>query len=392
MFRGFLARSFPTILLTLPILVSPPVASAQTSTDRAKISFVMVVTDRHAATSAMSSGDLELGIGQPNTTFLFSSLDGDGHGSTNDASAAGAYPLSWRFEARLVAGRVDARSVAGGSTAAQLEQARAALQALRLRYNEHHPDVVRMQKVVQDLDVKLQAESAAADSVTFELVWERVESRNGVSRKVAGDHQTITLRPGERHVLDLVRCPPDSPRANIMVEVHASPTEEGFDSRVRLRCDLWLVHQTSDGGRAVRRVSLTGWQGQPLPFKFDPIPLPIEAGAVDSPLRLEVLGRIAARLAADGTVRVALQTSRNLRFPGGGGASTGEKTLTLKPGDNVAIDLPNENGVSSWKIPGDLPRSPRSGVTVNNGIVRVDEEKFEAGMTTSITLTVNRER
>jgi succinoglycan biosynthesis transport protein ExoP len=53
----------------------------------------------------------------------------------------------------------DPTAVAGGSTAAQLEAAKAQLQILRLRYKETYPDVLRMQKTIRDLEAKLQAEA-----------------------------------------------------------------------------------------------------------------------------------------------------------------------------------------------------------------------------------------
>ncbi len=53
----------------------------------------------------------------------------------------------------------DPAAVVGGNTAAQLEVAKALLQSVRLRYKETHPDVVRLQKAIRDLEAKLQAEA-----------------------------------------------------------------------------------------------------------------------------------------------------------------------------------------------------------------------------------------
>lgn len=53
----------------------------------------------------------------------------------------------------------DPTAVAGGSTAAQLQVARAQLALLQTRYTPDHPDVVRMKRVIKDLEAKQQAEA-----------------------------------------------------------------------------------------------------------------------------------------------------------------------------------------------------------------------------------------
>jgi protein tyrosine kinase modulator len=53
----------------------------------------------------------------------------------------------------------DPTAVAGGSTSAQLAAARAQLQVLRLKYKDSHPDVIRMQNVIKELQAKAQAEA-----------------------------------------------------------------------------------------------------------------------------------------------------------------------------------------------------------------------------------------
>jgi polysaccharide chain length determinant protein (PEP-CTERM system associated) len=53
----------------------------------------------------------------------------------------------------------DPTAVAGGSTAAQLEAAKAQLRILDLKYTPDHPDVARMKRVIRDLEAKVQAEA-----------------------------------------------------------------------------------------------------------------------------------------------------------------------------------------------------------------------------------------
>jgi uncharacterized protein involved in exopolysaccharide biosynthesis len=53
----------------------------------------------------------------------------------------------------------DPTNVSGGTTADQLEKARAGLRVLELRYKPDHPDVGRMKRVIRDLEAKQQAEA-----------------------------------------------------------------------------------------------------------------------------------------------------------------------------------------------------------------------------------------
>jgi polysaccharide chain length determinant protein (PEP-CTERM system associated) len=53
----------------------------------------------------------------------------------------------------------DPTSVAGGTTAAQLEVARAQLRLLEMRYKPDHPDVGRMKRIIRDLETKQQADA-----------------------------------------------------------------------------------------------------------------------------------------------------------------------------------------------------------------------------------------
>jgi polysaccharide chain length determinant protein (PEP-CTERM system associated) len=53
----------------------------------------------------------------------------------------------------------DPTSVAGGTTAAQLEVARAQLRILEMRYKPDHPDIARMKRVIKDLEARQQAEA-----------------------------------------------------------------------------------------------------------------------------------------------------------------------------------------------------------------------------------------
>jgi polysaccharide chain length determinant protein (PEP-CTERM system associated) len=53
----------------------------------------------------------------------------------------------------------DPTALAGGSTAAQLQAARAQLQLLETRYTPDHPDIARMKRIIKDLEAKQEAEA-----------------------------------------------------------------------------------------------------------------------------------------------------------------------------------------------------------------------------------------
>lgn len=129
-----------------------------------------------------------------------------------------------------------------------------------------------------------------------------------------------------------------------------------------------------------------------MPFRFEPIPLPLEAGALDSPIKLEVFGYLTARQESNGTIQVAMETSRKFRDPSGSSGFTevGQKALTLKPDETVEIVLPSAGGTSQWRSSTPLPKNPAPGVSASNGLIGVDQRQFLAGSATSVFITVHR--
>jgi hypothetical protein len=240
--------------------------------------------------------------------------------------------------------------------------------------------------------------STDTDAVTFDLDWERAETNEGSRRAVAGDHRRITLRQGERHVLDFVPSASAGSRvASMVIEVTAVPVEDPAIAEQRLAYDLWLVHETANGAKVTRRTTMTGRQGEKVPFALPSVSLPLDAGApseADSPLRMHVQGSVTGRAGSDGTTQVALEATVEHRSPVGRSSPPGGlETFTAKLGEAIAVELLTSGGQSAWRPqPGTAPAKPRPGVTVTaDGLVRVDHKVFFAGTKTSIIVTVRKD-
>jgi hypothetical protein len=242
--------------------------------------------------------------------------------------------------------------------------------------------------------VKPRLVSTGIDAVTFELDWQRFGLVDGKMSVTASDHRAITLGQGDRHVVDFVTCSPaDSNVANVLIEVQAAPIEDPEYAAIQFGYDLWLTQQAADGAKTVRRIALNGRQGDKLPFKFGPVPLPLDRSAradADSPLKMYVDGTIVGRATRGGTIQVALQTRRHM----GGFGSFGTKIFDVAPDEAVTVELPAEGGYWNWKSPvGDFIASPRPGVTVTgDGRVRVELGQYLEGAKTAIALRIHRDR
>jgi hypothetical protein len=329
------------LLLVFPAALLALVSSDSAAGDappRSTIAFTLSVTDRDASTRMRSTFGLDLEAGQEKAGFLFQSVDCGGGGASRDETwLLAKYPASyrWRLQARLV--------------------------------------------------------STAVGQAKFELDWRRIESREGVPDSAEGGRRTITLRQGERHLVDYLPCPADSPYANVFVEVTAAPLEGPASVDLSFSSNVWLVHTSADGRKTTQKAVVVGRQSEKASFRFEPVPLPLEAGAADSPMKMEVFGYLTARAESNGTIQVALETSRRFRDPSGSGLTeVGLKALTLKPDETVEIVLPSGGGTSQWRSSTGLPKNPVPGVSVSGGLVGVDQRQFLAGSATSVFVTVHR--
>lgn len=337
--RRLVSLRLACLAACLPLCV-PVLASAEDGAPKVRVSATVTSTSRTAGESGHASTGIHLEVGQQKAGYLFSSEDCSANGASGDATmppefqghAVPAFTMRWALEAKLL--------------------------------------------------------SSAIDRAVFELGWQRADLRGGVPP--LGDRRTLTLRYGDRHVLDFHPCPVDSKLANEIVEVTVSPLEDEFVAPYS--SEIWLVHQGADGRKTTRKATVVGRQGEKVSFRFEPVPLPIEAGASESRLNLDVSGAVTLRERQDGTIELALETTRALRNPVSGGSERGTKLLTVKEGEAVEVVLPARGGTGQWRLRDDEPR-PKNllpGVSVADGVVAIDAPRFWEGIRTSIIVTVRR--
>jgi hypothetical protein len=348
-------------------LIVPALAAAQDQPPKANIVIALTRTARDGTTFVPASGNGAAKVGETLTHYFYTTANGDRTGGS-DGKPPEAY--------------VGATGVRVGMVAGRIVSSPAPVPPLQYDYLWH-------------VDVK--PVSIAIDVVTFELDWKRTDVKDGAKQIAAGDHRTITLRQGERHVLDFIPCSADARCANLFLEVQASPVEDPAVAELTFGYDLWLVHQTAEGTKITRHAIVSGRQGEKLNFNFAPVPLPLDAATApdaDSPFRVQVSGTIVGRLKPDGTIEIALQPTRRQQFPtGGGGFGGGVKTFVSKPDETTSIALPAGNGFSSWRPDAGFKlTSPRPGVTMAGDSVRIDSKSFFEGTNTSILVTVRKEK
>lgn len=362
-----IARGVLAVCALAFALVLPTAVAAQDQPQKANIVVSVSSTVRDGAVSYHGgSGNEILKVGESKPGYYYTTADGNGFG-------AGSQPVdSWPTD-----GVVRTGVVAGGVVAS----------------TGSRPPM----KYDYSWQVNVKLISVAIDTVTFEIDWKRSDLKDGAAQVTASDRRTITLRQGEKHLLDFIPCTADSRYANTFMDVQASPVEDAAVADLTFAYDLWLVHQTAEGTKINRHAIVTGRQGEKVNFSFASVPLQLDAAAgadADSPYRLYVDGTIAGRLKADGTMEIALQPTRRQRFPtGGGGLGGGTKTFSARVGEATSIALPAGGGFSSWRVTGgSTPAAPRRGVSVTADQIRVDLKPFFEGTNTSILVTVRRDK
>ena len=226
--------------------------------------------------------------------------------------------------------------------------------------------------------------------VELEITWEHLfAERSGEPVKVAGDTRRISVREGERHVLDFVEVDAVSEGGcyrNVTVDVTAHVIEGPSLAGALLRYDLWHRHTAGPGRRtALQRLQMVGEHGRAMEFRFAPVRFPVPGARLEDGSEvesiIEVSGEVRGRIRADGTIDVSLDATRwvdaekagSPRRGGIGGGGT--KRFNVVPGETVTMRLPTPSG--------------RTGAGPN---VWVDNAEFHAGAVDEIVLTVTREQ
>jgi hypothetical protein len=230
----------------------------------------------------------------------------------------------------------------------------------------------------------------SAGRTTFTVSWTRW--RNGTED--ASGARTVTLEPGEHHVLDFVPAPPGPARAcvNLVLQVAADPVPQD-DPQPMLAYDLWLLHEGTSGQRwshervYARSTTLAEFTLTPLSWSVAGIPLKGQ----DEPkgVRLGLTGSVRATLDPSGFVDVAVNARRTLTWRGLGGGEGGRQDYRARLGESVAIQLPEPT--ASTVVPGAArPKSVARGIEFkeSEGVIHFGE--FFADSRTSLVIVVSK--
>jgi hypothetical protein len=254
--------------------------------------------------------------------------------------------------------------------------------------------------------------------VNFE--WARYS--DGVSAQAArSGRQELHLLEGRAYVLDLVRADGDANGCHVgsvVVEVTAGVRDDPTLADELLLYDLWLVHTDQAGRKRSQHLVMSGLHGMELPFAFSPMRLPVPKLAPDQygfEVATRVSGTFRGRLTSEGRIEMDVAVGRRHRLERTGTTSdtisdagpagnigNGRKTLSLAPGETVAIQLPLSGGVSAARAtPGSRGISGTSAgarqgsgasagapVTLNDGTLHVNFDSFFDGHDMSVLIRV----
>jgi hypothetical protein len=289
--------------------------------EKVAVSFSVLVTSTSGATSPSGRMQFDLGLGQTvvgdfmhGTPFSFG-VAGDPSGCSSQSgfqsaeSLVAQYPLTWSGDAKLL--------------------------------------------------------EASTDHLMLSVSWKRFErGSDGKPVEAASEEiPTVSLREGDRILLDFARPPGSGCFRNAALEVTAQLKEDPHLSARQIAYDLWFVHETTDGKKTSARTHLTAGQGERLPFAFPMQKLPALAsgGSGDEKLHVTVTGQVRGRIRRDGALELSLGTERMLSYVApdgsndGGIGEGGERVVRVQPGEAIRVEMPDPaQGVSK----GD-PRAPR---------------------------------
>ena len=207
--------------------------------------------------------------------------------------------------------------------------------------------------LVWSADAKLL--EASTDHLVLSVSWRRLQrGADGTLRESASEElSSVSLREGDRRLLDFVREPGSRCMRNAALQVTVSIKEDPVLASSQLAYDLWLVHETADGESTAGRAQLTAGQGELQAFAFPRQKLPSRASGAggDGNLQVAVAGHVRGRMRSDGMLELALDTNRTLSYAApsedGGITEGGLKTVAVRPGEAVRVELPNPTAGSA---------------------------------------------
>lgn len=206
--------------------------------------------------------------------------------------------------------------------------------------------------------------------------------------------RTVTLAPGDYHILDFVPAPvgPSSPCANLEIRLAADPVPQD-EPRPELAYDVWLT-QEGPLGRRWTHQQVRGRSSNPVTFTLNPLAWSVGGvalfGTADvSAVRLTANGTVRATLGPDGFVEVSVKTVRTVSWCKQDLGEEGRQTYRAKLGEAVALILPDPTSIA------EVPLSACSSATapaVERKVASavMDVGRFFVGNHASLTIVVSR--
>jgi len=182
---------------------------------------------------------------------------------------------------------------------------------------------------------------------TLQVHWTRSRAGNPVAER--DETRTITLGPGDTHVLDFVenQADPGTACASLMVRIAADPI---LPEALRpVTVDLWTVDESAAGGVRSVHERIQGGGGESLKYQLPPFDF-VAAGAGTTSgraVQINVGGTLQATLAPDGFVDVTLTTVRKTMSGKAAVQGEGRVQFRTKVGETVAVLLPEP----AWRLP-----------------------------------------
>lgn len=200
--------------------------------------------------------------------------------------------------------------------------------------------------------------AAPPGRVSFDVSWERWRRESGSApSRVATGRRRIDIEEGGSHVFDFVAMDPGPETycsRNVTVRFTGKVAENPHLEGSRLSVDLWFRHTDAAGRTRTSRFQTTAVQGENVEFATAPLrfPVPQSDGRGNGPYEVivECEGQLRARRRPDGMLDVSLSAVRwsDMEKAGtprrGGSGITGERRLTVKPGETVALPYPAASG------------------------------------------------
>ncbi len=254
---------------------------------------------------------------------------------------------------------------------------------------------------------------ATMDSLTLQVEWAHyVSAARGSATRVRGDTRVLSLREGDRHVLDFEdegEIAGDCPTRSVLVDVKARVAEDPALAGARLAYDLWIVDEAPGGARQTRRLDLAAAQGESVDFLFPLLTWPLPGvrfkDGAPAQVSASISGSLRGRMRTDGSLDLVLAGNRTAGVgPSGSRAAAvlgdgGRKIVRVRSGETVGLVLPAPRGYSMASLDGVSASTssqdpgagvPADGVSVSGESVTVSFGRFFTGHKMSLVLTARQ--